>query len=212
LNYPILYSFRRCPYAMRARLALAYAGIAFEHREILLKNRPSELITISPKGTVPVLQLQDGTVIDESIEIMKWALLQNDPDNWYIENIKDQDSFITQNDGEFKKKLDQYKYHERFPNGTYKEYQASLGKMLKRYEIILSDSLYLISNKISLVDIALFPFIRQGAHIDLIWFNVQFPKLTKWMNKFISMGLFISIMVKYDVWISDETGILIQGS
>ena len=94
MNYPILYSFRRCPYAMRARLALAYSGIDYEHREILLKNRPDELYALSPKGTVPALQLNDGTVIDESIDVMKWALAQSDPDCWYTDKIVEQNSLI----------------------------------------------------------------------------------------------------------------------
>ena len=210
MNYPILYSFRRCPYAMRARLALAYSGIDYEHREILLKNRPDELYALSPKGTVPVLQLNDGTVIDESIDVMKWALAQSDPEYWYTENIELQNSLIDQNDGDYKKWLDKYKYHVRFKDGSYEEYQYAVGEILKAYESILYKSSYLCGDKVTLADMALFPFIRQGAHVDLDWFNAQFPKLSTWLKIFKESELFEAIMKKYTVWKSGENGILIQ--
>ena len=211
MNYPILYSFRRCPYAMRARLALAYSGIDYEHREILLKNRPDELYALSPKGTVPVLQLNDGTVIDESIDVMKWALAQSDPEYWYTENIEVQNSLIDQNDGDYKKWLDKYKYHVRFKDGSYEEYQYAVGEILKIYESILSKSSYLCGDKITLADMALFPFIRQGAHVDLVWFNAQFPILSKWLIIFKESELFGIIMKKYAVWKTGENGIMVQG-
>jgi glutathione S-transferase len=210
LNYPILYSFRRCPYAMRARLALAYSGIDYEHREILLKNRPDELYALSPKGTVPVLQLNDGTVIDESIDVMKWALAQSDPDCWYTDKIVEQNSLIAQNDDEYKKRLDMYKYHERFPEGSYDEFQNAVGETLKVYELILSKSSYLCGDNVTLADMALFPFIRQGAHVDLAWFNAQFPILSKWLKIFNESELFMSIMKKYTLWETGENGIIIQ--
>lgn len=210
MNYPILYSFRRCPYAMRARLALAYSGIDYEHREILLKNRPDELYALSPKGTVPVLQLNDGTVIDESIDVMKWALAQSDPDCWYTDKIVEQNSLIAQNDDEYKKRLDMYKYHERFPEGSYDEFQNAVGETLKVYESILSKSSYLCGDNVTLADMALFPFIRQGAHVDLAWFNAQFPILSKWLKIFNESELFMSIMKKYTLWETGENGIIIQ--
>ena len=210
MNHPILYSFRRCPYAIRARLALAYSGIEYEHREILLKNRPDELIELSPKGTVPVLQLMDGTVIDESIDVMKWALAQSDPDCWYTDKIVEQNSLIALNDDEYKKRLDMYKYHERFPEGSYDEFQNAVGEILKTYESILSKSSYLCGDKITLADMALFPFIRQGAHVDLVWFNAQFPILSTWLKIFKESELFMTIMKKYAVWKTGENGILIQ--
>ncbi|MGY8763293.1 MAG: glutathione S-transferase N-terminal domain-containing protein [Fidelibacterota bacterium] len=210
MNYPILYSFRRCPYAMRARLALAYSGIDYEHREILLKNRPDELYALSPKGTVPVLQLNDGTVIDESIDVMKWALAQSDPDCWYTDKIVEQNSLIAQNDDEYKKRLDMYKYHERFPEGSYDEFQNAVGEILKVYELILSKSSYLCGDNVTLADMALFPFIRQGAHVDLAWFNAQFSILSKWLKIFNESELFMSIMKKYTLWETGENGIIIQ--
>ena len=210
MKYHILYSFRRCPYAIRSRLALVYSNISYEHREILLKERPSELYSISPKGTVPVLQLQDGTVIDESIDVMKWALAQSDPDCWYTDKIVEQNSLIALNDDEYKKRLDMYKYHERFPEGSYDEFQNAVGEILKTYESILSKSSYLCGDKITLADMALFPFIRQGAHVDLVWFNAQFPILSKWLKIFKESELFGIIMKKYAVWKTGENGIMIQ--
>ena len=195
---------------MRARLALAYSGIDYEHREILLKNRPDELYALSPKGTVPVLQLNDKTVIDESIDVMKWALAQSDPEHWYTENIEVQNSLIDQNDGDYKKWLDKYKYHVRFKDGSYEEYQYAVGEILKTYESILSKSPYLCGDKVTLADMALFPFIRQGAYVDLNWFNAQFPKLSTWLKIFKESELFETIMKKYTVWKSGEDGILIQ--
>ncbi len=195
---------------MRSRLALVYSNISYEHREILLKERPSELYSISPKGTVPVLQLQDGTVIDESIDVMKWALAQSDPDCWYTDKIVEQNSLIALNDGEYKKRLDMYKYHERFPEGSFDEFQNAIGEILKGYESILSKSSYLCGDKVTLADMALFPFIRQGAHVDLDWFNAQFPKLSTWLKIFKESELFETIMKKYTVWESGENGILIQ--
>ena len=210
MKYHILYSFRRCPYAMRSRLALVYSGINYEHREILLKNRPDELYALSPKGTVPVFQLNDGTVIDESIDIMKWALAQSDPDCWYTDKIVEQNSLIAQNDDEYKKRLDMYKYHERSPEGSYDEFQNAVGETLKVYESILSKSSYLCGDNVTLADMALFPFIRQGAYVDLAWFNAQFPILSKWLKIFNESELFMSIMKKYTLWETGENGIIIQ--
>ena len=109
---------------------------------------------------------------------MKWALAQSDPEYWYTENIEVQNSLIDQNDGDYKKWLDKYKYHVRFKEGSYEEYQYTVGEILKSYESILSKSSYLCGDKVTLADMALFPFIRQGAHVDLDWFNAQFPKLS----------------------------------
>ena len=195
---------------MRSRLALVYSNISYAHREILLKERPSELYSISPKGTVPVLQLQDGTVIDESIDVMNWALAQSDPDCWYTDKIVEQNSLVALNDDEYKKRLDMYKYHERFPEGSYDEFQNAVGEILKTYESILSKSSYLCGDKVTLADMALFPFIRQGAHVDLVWFNAQFPILSKWLTIFKESELFETIMKKYAVWKTGENGILIQ--
>ena len=195
---------------MRARLALAYSGIKYEHREILLNDRPEELYALSAKGTVPVFQLKDKTVIDESIDVMKWALSQSDPECWYTDKKDEQDSLIVRNDGEFKKRLDQYKYQVRFKDGSYVDYQKAVDVILAEYESILTNSTYFSGEKIRLVDMALFPFVRQCAHVDLNWFNEQFPNLFKWLDEFKTSDLFISIIKKYDVWESQTDGIIVD--
>lgn len=197
---------------MRARLSLAYSGISYIHREILLKNRPDELYTISPKGTVPVMELSDETVMDESLDIMKWALSQNDPEEIYKENIHEQDAMIVGNDVEFKKRLDQYKYHIRFPDGSYRSYQAKVALTLRHYDRILSSSRYLFGQRMALADMALFPFVRQCAHVDLEWFNHQFSHLSLWLEEFKTLEIFGSIMKKYDVWESGTDGVMVEWS
>ena len=136
MKYPILYSFRRCPYAMRARMALSYSGIIYEHREILLKNRPKDLYDISQKGTVPVLRIKESNILDESLDIMKWALKTSDNDNWYKEDITNQDTFISGNDNNFKSKLDKYKYHIRNPELSFEEHRINVIEFLKKYDSI----------------------------------------------------------------------------
>lgn len=195
---------------MRARLALAYSGIQYEHREILLKDRPLELFKLSTKGTVPVFQLEDKIVIDESIDIMKWALTKKDPDNWYSDKKNEQDSLIEKNDGDFKKSLDQYKYHVRFKDGSYEDYQKAVGLILEEYENLLGDSPYLCGTEIRLVDMALFPFVRQCAHVDLNWFTDHFPQCSLWMETFKASNLFQRIMKKHDVWNPENNKLIIE--
>lgn len=210
MELPILYSFRRCPYAIRARMSLAYSRISYEHREILLKNRPKSLFQISSKGTVPVLKLDSGKVIDESIDIMKWALKIDDKHHWYDSEIKQQDRLIENNDGLFKKCLDRYKYHIRFPEKSFEDYQIIIGEFLHDYNIRLESNPYLMGGNIRLVDIAIMPFIRQCANVDLEWFNNEFYNLEKWLSNLISSELFQSVMNKYDPWEEESKGILIK--
>ena len=210
MEYPILYSFRRCPYAMRARIALRYSKISYIHREIKLSNRPKELYDISSKGTVPVLLNIDGNVIDESMDIMYFALNYKDPNNWFKTNINKQNKLIKRNDSQFKKSLDKYKYHVRFKQNTYEFYQDSMAKFLREYDFILKNQKYLINEKISLADIALFPFIRQCAHVDLNWFQNNFKNLSVWLEDFKTSDLFLSIMIKYETWSSGDKNIIID--
>ena len=181
-------------------MALSYCQIAYEHREILLNNRPKILYKISPKGTVPVLHLKDGSVIDESIDIMKWALKKYDPDMWYASQLKEQDNLIQINDYDFKPKLDRYKYHIRYPENDFNTYQKDVSKFLDLYENKLKLRQFLISDNVSLADIALMPFIRQCAFVDIDWFNTKFVYLKKWLNKWIDSDLFTKIMVKHETW------------
>ena len=210
MNYPILYSFRRCPYAIRARMAMAYSKISYEHREILLKNRPKDLYKISKKGTVPVLKLVDGTVIDESVDIMKWCIKQNDLDGWFEDNYTLQNRFIKNNDTEFKYWLDRYKYHIRYIENSYEKYQKEVEAFLIKYNLILQENYFLMGKKLSLVDVALMPFIRQAAHVDISWFAQNFPALSEWLEKLKVSPLFLSIMKKYDIWHDSGEGVIVK--
>lgn len=200
MKLPVLYTFRRCPYAMRARLAMYYSKINYEHREISLKNRPRELYNISPKGTVPVLVLQTGRVIDESFEIMKWAISVNDPKKWFNNSKEKQLDAILVNDSHFKKWLDKYKYHVRYPDNEKSFYRSECEKTLDNYEKKLECSDYLFDNQISLGDIALLPFIRQFANVDINRFNGIFVNLSKWLEKLVQLDIFNNMMKKFDDW------------
>ena len=195
---------------MRARMAMAYSKISYEHREILLKNRPKDLYRISKKGTVPVLKLVDGTVIDESFDIMKWCMKQNDLDGWFRDNYALQNRFIKNNDTEFKYWLDRYKYHIRYIENSYEKYQKEVEVFLIKYNLILQEKRFLMGKKLSLVDVALMPFIRQAAHVDIGWFDQNFPALSEWLEKLKVSPLFLSIMKKYDIWDDSGEGVIVK--
>ena len=195
---------------MRARMAMAYSKISYEHREILLKNRPKDLYRISKKGTVPVLKLVDGTVIDESVDIMKWCMKQNDLDGWFRDNYALQNRFIKNNDTEFKYWLDRYKYHIRYIENSYEKYQKEVEVFLIKYNLILQEKRFLMGKKLSLVDVALMPFIRQAAHVDIGWFDQNFPALSEWLEKLKVSPLFLSIMKKYDIWDDSGEGVIVK--
>ena len=203
---PILYSFRRCPYAMRARMALYYSKINYEHREILLRNRPEKLYQLSPKGTVPVLELPSGDVIDESFDIMKWALSMNDPEMWFDKNKEEQLNLIKLNDNKFKKWLDKYKYHVRFPEYPLEYYRKECEKILDIYEYRLKDKSFFFGPTISLADVAIMPFIRQFSNVDIGYFNNRFTFLSKWKLSFTSLEIFSKMMNKFEVWEEDKKG------
>ena len=185
---------------MRARMALSYSKVSYEHREILLKERPKILYKLSAKGTVPVLQLMNGTVIDESLDIMKWSLELKDSEDWYKDDISLQDKIIFKNDNKFKYWLDRYKYHVRYTDYSFKDYQGKIKKYFDQYNIILGNSPFFAGEKLSLVDIAIMPFVRQGANVDLNWFNKTFPALNMWLEKLKINPLFLSTMTKYEIW------------
>lgn len=201
-TYPILYSFRRCPYAIRARLAIAKAEITVELREIILRAKPQQLLDISAKGTVPVLQCQDGNVIDESIDIMSWALSYHDPDNWLKNASSDDMNYLIHwNDGEFKYFLDRYKYADRYPEYTEKYYREKAEPFLSELEKRLSKHGFLCSDESCLADIAVFPFIRQLAAVDIYWFqSSEYKNLNHWLNRLIDSDLFVSVMKKHSAW------------
>ena len=206
MKLPVLYTFRRCPYAMRARISMYYSKINYEHREILLKDRPKKLYNLSPKGTVPVLNLPDGKVIDESLDIMKWSMSINDSDSWFVNNISDQLNAIKTNDYHFKKWLDKYKYHDRYPEFPVQYYRDECEVILKSFEKKLEKGEYLFCQKISLGDMAILPFIRQFANVDIIWFNESFTNLSKWMDELIESEIFQSMMKKYEIWNPSSKG------
>ena len=198
----VLYSYRRCPYAMRARMALAYSGIAVEIREISLREKPASLLTISPKGTVPVLQ-SDDLVIEQSYDIMKWALRLSDPDQWLSAQTESViDEWVEKNDGPFKKLLDQYKYPDRYPDISLEETLSQATSLfLGPINEHLKRSAYLLGPKISLADIAIFPFVRQFAMVDPDWIDQSGLKFLKqWLNEHIESPLFLSVMQKYPTW------------
>lgn len=197
-SLPILYSFRRCPYAMRARMALWVAGIAVELREVKLAAKPPQLAQASPKATVPVLVLADGTVIDESLAIMRWALGWHDPEHWLA---GDNTALIAVNDGAFKHHLDRAKYPGRYDEEAKIDHRACALALLKPLETRLEAAAYLCGPTRSLTDIALFPFIRQFAHIDRAWFARQpLPRVQGWLDGHITADLFASIMPKFVPW------------
>ncbi|MDX9678092.1 glutathione S-transferase [Pseudomonas zeae] len=191
-----LYSFRRCPYAMRARMALRYSGVPVDIIEVSLKAKPAEMLAISPKGTVPVLDAC-GQVIDESLEIMRWALAQNDPQDWLLDGDSRIAELIEANDQGFKVHLNRYKYAERYPEQPMEIYRAEGALYLQRLEELLTDRDYLLADHPSLADIALLPFVRQFAHVDREWFaQTPYVRLQTWLQRFLESELFTSIMKK----------------
>jgi len=208
-KYPRLYSFRRCPWAIRARMALAHTQISVELREILLSERPDKLYAISSKGTVPVLELEDGKVIDESFDIIMWALDQTNTD-WMEINPDQQLKMIHANDHEFKPWLDKYKYHQRHPEHTKEYYQDQCDAFLSNYNEILKMQPYLIGEKIQLLDVAVFPFVRQFAFVDLQYFETKYFNLNQWLLARKDSGLFNSIMDKYIQWEPDHDPMIVS--
>ena len=198
-NIPTLYSFRRCPYAMRARMALSYSSIQTNLVEVSLKDKPQKMIELSPKATVPVLHLSDGTVIDESRDIMLWAMKNNDPESWYIglDNLLKLkvDKMITHIDDNFKPLLDRYKYANHYPDYSEQEYRKSAERFISQLDRLLSKNTYLFGDNISLADVAVFPFIRQFAFVDKNWFdNSGYKYVIQWLNSFMDSDLYQDIM------------------
>jgi glutathione S-transferase len=200
---PVLYSFRRCPYAIRGRMALAAANIKCELREVVLSDKPAEMLAISAKGTVPVLQLTDGQVIDESLDLMHWALQQSDPEHWLNVNEDETQLLIKCNDGEFKQNLDRYKYFNRYPEHSQEYYRSQAEAFLLNLEehLQINKGAGLVANKLSLADIAIFPFIRQFSRVDYDWFlNSPYHETKQWLSNIEESNRFKIVMKKYQVW------------
>jgi len=181
-------------------MALSYTDIKVEIREISLKNRPQELYEASKKGTVPVLITLDGLVIDESLGIMLWALKNNLNQTWLRQNHNKEIEMINRNDILFKKWLDRYKYHDRYPENSKKYYRNKCDDILSDYENQLNNTKYISRSSISIADIGIFPFVRQFANVDYKWFEDNYVKLTAWLENICSSNLFIQIMKKYEIW------------
>ncbi|WP_443693542.1 glutathione S-transferase [Pseudomonas protegens] len=195
-----LYSFRRCPYAMRARLALRYAGVPLRIVEVSLKAKPAEMLALSAKGTVPVLALEDR-VIDESLEIMHWALAQHDPEDWQLTAdptaLAQMAALIAENDQVFKVHLNRYKYAERYPEAPMEHYRTQGEAFLARLDTLLQQRRYLLAAHPSLADMALLPFVRQFAHVDREWFaQTPYRSLQEWLQEQLESELFLAIMAK----------------
>lgn len=198
---PILYSFRRCPYAMRARLALYLAEVSHIHREVSLKNKPSQMLDISPKGTVPVLQLAETVVLEQSLDIMKWAL--KNP-NITLEN----EQLITENDTSFKYALDRYKYPGRYQEENGTDYRQLCELFLSTLEDKLSP--FLECKNYGFTDMAIFPFVRQFSMVDPEWFSTQpYQKLKAWLNFFFTSDLYKQVMSLYSPWNPEDNAIII---
>jgi len=200
MSRPVLYSFRRCPYAMRARMALRYSAVDLEIVEVSLKAKPAEMLALSSKGTVPVLWA-DGRVIDESLEIMSWALARHDPQDWRLLGDSAGQALtaalIEENDQVFKQHLNRYKYPERHPEHPAEHYRAEGEGFLRRLEALLESRSFLAAPHQSLADVALMPFVRQFAHVDRGWFaQAPYPNLQRWLQRFLESELFVAIMAK----------------
>lgn len=188
---------------MRARMALWVAEISVDHREVVLRDKPPAMLEISPKGTVPVLALLDGSVLEESIDIMRWALAQNDPEGWLV---GDDQELIAMIDGPFKHHLDRYKYGTRHDSDSPERqaiHQAEGLAILRRLDERLTNSAFLCGRRRTMADIATFPFIRQFANTDRDWFNAQdLRALQNWLAGLLASELFAAIMVKREQWVA----------
>jgi len=204
---PILWTFRRCPYAMRARLAIWSSGQKVALREILLKDKPAPFLAASPKATVPVVQ--DGDiVIEQSREVMLWALGRNDPEGW-LDMPQEGHALIDTSDGPFKTALDHTKYAVRFPDRDEAEERAKAMVFLTELNDRLTQSRFLMGSRRSLADMAILPFVRQFANTDRDWFNAQgLGPLTSWLDDFLASDRFRAIMSKYPPWQNGQDQVL----
>lgn len=204
----VLYSFRRCPYAIRARLALAISETPYVLREVHLARKPAEMLEASPKGTVPVLVLADGTVIEESMQIMRWALRCNDPETWLQ---RDDTALIARNDGPFKHDLDRYKYPDRHESNAMAHRQQGM-EFLHVLEAILSEQPYLCGSTRGIADAAIMPFVRQFAAVDSDWFATQpIPRVRTWLAEALASELFSEVMLRVAPWVPGEPDLVISG-
>ena len=204
---PILYSFRRCPYCMRAHMALKYAGLKIILRDVKLSDLPAEVLAVSPHATVPSLAISENEYMDESWDIVKWAVQQNDPENWLGENneyLNEAEMLVEVNDFSFKDDLDHYKYADRYPEHPMEYYRENGEEFLEELTELLQQNTFLSADHITITDIAVFPFIRQFAMVDKEWFDKSpYPELQRWLLAMLSSEWFIEAFKKHETW---ETG------
>ena len=194
---PILYSFRRCPYAIRARLAIGASGVTVVLREVVLRDKPAAMIAASPKATVPVLVLPDGLVIDESLAIMRWALARHDPDGWLA---RDDPALVAVNDGAFKHHLDRYKYADRHPADGI-DHRAAATDILRALDARIARHGALVGDRPGLADMAIFPFVRQFAATDRGYFDgLRLPALRGWLDRLAESPFFATVMRRQPAW------------
>ena len=188
-------------------MALVYAGVTVEQREVLLRDKPRPMLQASPKGTVPVLVLTDGRVIDESADVMRWALAQNDPDGWWRDDLEQMSNgLVEENDLAFKQHLDRYKYADRHPEHAPSHYRDAAAKFLFQLEQRLAVTRYLLGDRMRFADVAIFPFVRQFAFVDKPWFDqAPYPGLQAWLQSFLDSKLFTNVMKKNPTWCEDPT-------
>ncbi|MEP1441558.1 MAG: glutathione S-transferase [Hyphomicrobiales bacterium] len=205
---PVLYTFRRCPYAMRARMGIYASGIKMEWRELVLRDKPEHMVEISPKATVPVVQTPDGTVIDESFDVMVWALGQNDPHDWLPLNAEMKqrsDELIEECDTSFKHHLDRYKYPNRYEGVDAIESRDAAVEILTKWNGYLARHENLLGDKPRLADYATFPFVRQFANVNRDWFDgLDLPHLQAWLERHLTSKIFADIMLKQKPWKPDD--------
>lgn len=197
---PLLYSFRRCPFAIRARLAIKVSGVMVETQEVSLRDKPKEMLECSPKGTVPVLRFADGQVLEQSLDIMRWALAQHDPERWLDADpaiMTDIMALIRRNDEWFKPKLDLYKYAVRYPQHSEAYYRDQAEPFLAELESRLEQNGHLLAGRYTLADMAIFPFIRQFSNVNPDWFYAsKYSHLIRWLHQLTASELFQGIMQK----------------
>jgi glutathione S-transferase len=183
-------------------MTLNYAGVMVEHREVLLRDKPQAMLEASAKATVPILKLPNGSVIDESIDVMKWALEQRDTDHWWQDDLADQSLLLVDdNDFKFKEQLDHYKYADRHPQHSQRHFRTEAEQFLLRLENRLIATTFLLDEQLTFSDVAIFPFIRQFAYVDMPWFDqAPYPKLRAWLLWFLDSELFINAMGKQPLW------------
>jgi glutathione S-transferase len=209
MKKPILYSLQHCPYAMRARLALLMARQVVSLRAIVTKDKPADMLAISPKGTVPILILSDGTIIDESLDIMIWALKSNDPDDLLYsqqpELYSEMLELISESDNEFRTSLSAYKYNKRYHLADEIKLRSECELFIQKIESMLTKQMFIMGDKLSFADLAILPFVRQFANTDKKWFRDSgYPKVTAWLAGLMQSLLFTKAMRKYPLWLENN--------